>query len=65
MSSDERCDVCGVQGQVVIGPDEVCYCPSCYQIAHPNTLRGQRRSAARQRRILELTLNKIRQSHKK
>ena len=64
MSSDERCAVCGIQGQVITDPDEICYCPSCYQIAYPHTLRGQRHSAARQRRILELTLNKIRQSPK-
>ena len=64
MSSDERCAVCGIQGQVITDPDEICYCLSCYQIAYPNTLRGQRHSAERQRRILELTLNKIRQSHK-
>ena len=65
MNSDERCAVCGIQGQVIKGPDEICYCPACYQMAYPNTLWGQRRSAARQRRILELTLNNIRQSHKK
>ena len=65
MSSDERCAVCGIQGQVITDPDEVCCCPSCYQIAYPNTLRGQRHSAARQRRILELTRSKIGQPHKK
>ena len=65
MKSDERCAVCGIQGQVITGPDEICYCPACYQLAYPNTLRGQRRSAARQRRILSLTLNKIRQSQEK
>ena len=65
MYSDNKCAVCGCKGQTVLGPDEVRYCPSCYQIAHPNTLRGQRHSAARQRRILELARSKIRQPHKK
>ena len=65
MSSDERCAVCGIQGQVIKGPVEICYCPACYQMAYPNTLWGQRHSAARQRRILELTRSILRQPHKK
>ena len=65
MDSIIRCAVCGIHAQVVVGPDEICYCSACYQMAYPNTLWGQRHSAARQRRILELARSKIRQPHKK
>ncbi len=59
MYSDNKCAVCGCKGQTVLGPDEVRYCPTCYQAAYPKAPREQRLSAARQQRILDLTLRKI------
>lgn len=58
MYSMNSCAVCGNQGQVLVGPDEVYYCSACYRIAFPKVPKRHYGSVTRQQRIVKSSVSR-------